>query len=259
MIQAMPGEPSQRRATWLGHSTVLLELGGARLLTDPVLRPRVSMLRRHAPPASMPAGVDAVLISHLHRDHADLPTLRQLPAGTPVVAPAGSSRYLRGLDVREVDAGDAVEVAGVEVRAVPAEHGGARNPGARRLPALGFLAGGVYFAGDTDMFEDMRDFAPLAAALLPIWGWGAVLGPGHLNPEGAARALSLLRPRLVVPIHWGTLLAAGFGRRHAHLLREPVESFQAHVQRLAPEVEVRVPEVGVPIDLPADALYSESG
>ncbi len=242
---------SERRATWLGHSTVLLELAGARLLTDPVLRKRVTFLRRHAPSAPDTGAVDAVLLSHMHRDHTDLPTLKRLPADTPVLAPRGSARILRGLAVREVDAGEEIELAGARIDVVTAEHSGARNPGGRNLPALGFVTEGVYFAGDTEMFEAMADLAPLAAALLPIWGWGAVLGPGHLDPEGAARALSLLRSQVVIPIHWGTLLAVGFGRRHAHLLRKPVDDFLRHARRLAPEVEVRVPEVGVPIELPA--------
>jgi L-ascorbate metabolism protein UlaG (beta-lactamase superfamily) len=228
---------------------VLLELDGARLLTDPLLRPRVAFLRRHGPPAEVPEGVDAVLLSHMHRDHVDLPSLRRLAAGTRVIAPVGSARALRRFDVREVEVGDSVDIEGVRIEVVRAEHGGARNPGGRAMPALGFAAAGVYFAGDTDMFEEMAVLAPLAAALLPIWGWGPVLGPGHLNPEGAAQALSLLRPQMVIPIHWGTLLAAGFGRRHAHLLKDPAEEFLRHARRLAPEVEVRIPEIGVPTPL----------
>ena len=249
----MAEEPGKRRATWLGHSSVFLELAGARLLTDPLLRSRVAFLRRHAPPATLPGAVDAVLLSHMHRDHTDLPSLRRLPPGTLVIAPVGSRAILRGLNVREIEVGETVAVAGVDIAAVPAVHGGTRNPGGRTLPALGFVADGVYFAGDTDMFEGMGDLGPLAAALLPIWGWGPVLGPGHLDPEEAARALSFLKPELVVPIHWGTLLAAGFGQRHAHLLREPLEDFLRHAGRLAPDVEVRVPRVGEPIDVPAPA------
>jgi L-ascorbate metabolism protein UlaG (beta-lactamase superfamily) len=249
----MADESVRRRVTWLGHSSVVLELGNARLLTDPLLRSRVAFLRRHGAPAELPEGVDAVLLSHMHRDHADLPSLRRLPSGTLVIAPVGSGAILRGLNVREVDVGDTVEVAGVEIAVVQAVHGGTRNPGGRALPALGFVADGVYFAGDTDMFEGMADLGPLATALLPIWGWGPALGPGHLDPEEAARALSLLNPELVVPIHWGTLLAAGFGRRHAHLLREPVDDFLRHARRLAPNVEVWVPSVGEPIEVPAVA------
>src|SRR4051794_9930300 len=73
------------RITWLGHATTLVELGGATVLTDPLLRGRVAHLRRHAPRARQPERLDAVLISHLHRDHADGPSLRRLPEGVPVI------------------------------------------------------------------------------------------------------------------------------------------------------------------------------
>jgi L-ascorbate metabolism protein UlaG (beta-lactamase superfamily) len=75
-------------------------------------------------------------------------------------------------------------------------------------------------------------------ALVPIWGWGPSLGPGHMDPEGAARAVALVRPRIAVPIHWGTFLPIGLGRRHARVLRDPPEAFARHVARLAPTVRV---------------------
>ena len=70
-------------------------------------------------------------------------------------------------------------------------------------------AGAVYFPGDTDLFPEMGSLAPVDAALLPIWGWGPTLGPGHLDPDGAVRATQLIEPRLVIPIHWGTYAPAG--------------------------------------------------
>ena len=77
----------------------------------------------------------------------------------------------------------------------------------RPADALGYvIAGGgrrVYFAGDTELFEEMSELRPIDLALLPVWGWGPSLNPGHLDPAGAARALALLRPRVAVPIHWG--------------------------------------------------------
>ena len=62
----------------------------------------------------------------------------------------------------------------------------------------------VYFAGDTDLFDGMADLAPVDVALLPIWGWGPTMGPGHMDPARAAQAAALLRARLAIPIHWGT-------------------------------------------------------
>jgi L-ascorbate metabolism protein UlaG (beta-lactamase superfamily) len=237
------------RVTWLGHASVLIEARGARLLTDPVLRARVMHLRRHAPPVDLPERVDAVLISHLHHDHADMPTLRRLPAGTRVIAPRGAGRVLQGLSVDEVEVGDEIAVGEARVRVVYAAHPVKRMPWGAETPAVGFEVGGIYFAGDTELFDAMTDLAPLDAALLPVWGWGPSLGPGHLDPLEAATALPMLRPRIAVPVHWGTFLPYGLERRHGHLLRQPVEQFVRHAERLAPEVRVVVPSVGEPIDV----------
>ena len=100
---------------------------------------------------------------------------------------------------------------------------------------------GVYFAGGTDLFPELEALggATLDLALLPVWGWGPSLGPGHLNPYTAAQALTLLRPRVAIPIHWGTYAHAWAtaGRRY---LRRPAEDFARHAARLAPDVDVRV-------------------
>ncbi len=80
---------------------------------------------------------------------------------------------------------------------------------------------------------------------MPIWGWGPSLGPGHLDPRRAAEALALLRPRVAVPIHWGTYYPVQATRlRLPAFLREPVWTFERLAAELAPEVEVRVLEVG---------------
>jgi L-ascorbate metabolism protein UlaG (beta-lactamase superfamily) len=232
------------RVTWLGHATVLIELGPLRVLTDPVLRGRIAHLRRHAPVADPPDRLDAVLLSHLHRDHADGPSLRRLPAA-PVLVPAGAAATVRRLGAREVvelRAGDAIPLAGGTVTAVPAVHEGRRSPLHRAVDALGFVVERgprVYFAGDTDRFDGMADLAPLDLALLPIWGWGTSIGPGHLDPRGAAEAVALLRPRVVVPIHWATYLPYGYPAAH-RLLRDPGAAFATHVAELAPATRVVV-------------------
>ena len=228
---------------------MLLELGGARLLTDPVLRPRLAHLRRHgtAPRADAAARLDAVLLSHLHRDHFDRPSLRRLDPDVAVIAPRGAARALRRLGlghVIEVRAGERVELGGASVTAVPAEHDGRRHPLAPATDALGFVVAAdrrVYFAGDTDVFDDMSALAvDLDVALLPVWGWGPSLGPGHMDPLAAARATALLRPRVAVPIHWGTFFPLGLERLRGARLVEPPREFANHVTRLAPDVEVRI-------------------
>ena len=141
------------------------------------------------------------------------------------------------------------------VTATEALHEGRRRPlGGPAADAVGFLieAAGkrIYFAGDTDLFDGMGDLAgDLDVALLPVWGWGPRLGPGHLDPDRAARAVALLRPRLAVPIHWGTFFPLGLASRRPELLRDPPHDFAARVAELAPEVEVRVLEPGGSLDL----------
>ncbi len=243
-----PGAPP-RRVTYVGHGTVLVELGGARLLTDPVLRRWVGPLRRQGPPPARAdlGPLDAVLISHLHHDHADLRSLRRLGRGVPMVVPPGTGSFFerKGFAVvAELAPGESIRRGGVAVTATEAAHSGGRR-GAPEAEAVGFvLEGGgrrVYFAGDTDLFERMEGLAgDLDLALLPVWGWGPTLGPGHLDPERAARAAALLAPRIAVPIHWGTLYPFGLARLRPGPLRSPGREFAARVGELAPQVEARV-------------------
>ncbi|HEU5063263.1 MAG TPA: MBL fold metallo-hydrolase [Solirubrobacterales bacterium] len=239
----------QDTLTYVGHATVLIELDGVRLLTDPVLRRRVGPLVRHgaAPAPEVTKDLDAVLISHLHRDHLDLPSLRQLGSGVPLLVPPGSLEIFdrHGFaDVTELGSGESSRVGGLTVTAVDAHHEGGRRRFAPDPQAIGFLVSGrrdVYFAGDTDFFPGMEDLSPaLDLALLPVWGWGPSIGPGHLDPEGAARAAAALSPRLAVPIHWGTLYPFGLRRLRGAPLRSPGEAFAAHASKLAPQVETRV-------------------
>lgn len=237
-----------RRITWLGHATVMLELDGARLLTDPVLRGRVAHLRRHAPRVAV-APVDAVLISHAHHDHLDRPSLREVARpDTAALVPHGAAALVRDLGfgaVREVAAGETVQVGGVHVEAVPAWHPTRRFPRRAEHDALGYLCERIWFAGDTGLDPAMEALrGRVDVALLPIWGWGPALGPGHLDPAAAARAAALVAPEIVVPIHWGTFLPLGTHRRHAAVLREPAEAFAAQVAGAAPGVRVATLAVG---------------
>jgi L-ascorbate metabolism protein UlaG (beta-lactamase superfamily) len=245
------------RISWLGHSTVLVELDGVRLVTDPVLRARVLHLRRTAPVDwTALHDLDAAVVSHAHYDHLDAPSLRRLGPSMPLVVPRGAARLLRrhGFEqVVELESGDETRVGSLMIRATHAEHGGRRGLFGVQAAALGFLVSGsarVYFAGDTDIFDGMSSLAPnLDVALLPVAGWGSRLPPGHLDPLRAAEALRLLRPRVAVPIHWGTYRRLGLSR-DAATLREPAESFARLAAELAPEVDVRVVPVGGTLDLP---------
>ena len=225
---------------------MLLEHGGVRLLTDPVLRSRLVHLRRHGEAPTVPERVDAVLLSHLHYDHLDLPSLNLLPGDVRVLAPEGAAALLRQAGVRnvvELAPGDTADVAGLRVEATPAEHDDRRRPLGVRATPIGFVVRSrpsIYFAGDTGSFRGMADLAPVDLALLPVAGWGPTLGPGHMDAEQAAEAAALLRPAVAVPIHWGTLHPRG--RRRGAWFHAPPHEFAARVAELAPDVEVRILE-----------------
>lgn len=95
-------EAATGRVTWLGHASVLIDLDGVRLLTDPLLTRRVHLLRRRVPAPAVPAGVDAILLSHLHRDHVHLRSLKLVAPGARVLAPAGAGRLLARSGAAEV-------------------------------------------------------------------------------------------------------------------------------------------------------------
>jgi L-ascorbate metabolism protein UlaG (beta-lactamase superfamily) len=238
------------RVTYVGHATVLVEIDGVRLLTDPVLRRRVGPLRRHGAPPDprLAEDVDAVLISHLHHDHADVSSLRRLSRTVPMLAAPGAGDFLTRLgfgDVRELAPGDSGSVGGIRVTATEANHPPSGRRFERASRAVGFELAGrrrIYFAGDTDLFDGMETIGAgeLDLALLPIWGWGTNIGAGHLDPERAARAAALLSPRAAVPIHWGTLYPLGLARLRPEPLRAPAREFAIWMRELAPQVELLV-------------------
>jgi L-ascorbate metabolism protein UlaG (beta-lactamase superfamily) len=243
-----PTESPRAAITWLGHATALIEIDGVRLLTDPVLRDRVGPLVRVAQEVQTEAlgQLDCVLLSHLHSDHAHLSSLRKLARSTPILAPRGAARWLyrHGLRaVSELAAGEQTSVEGLQVRATPAVHEARRRPFGPQAEPIGYVVRGsrsVYFAGDTDLFEAMSDLeGAVDLALLPVWGWGPRLGPGHLDPERAARAAAIIAPAIAIPIHWGTL-APGWRRHRSVDLQRPAREFAAHANRYAPRVQVRL-------------------
>jgi L-ascorbate metabolism protein UlaG (beta-lactamase superfamily) len=245
---------------YVGHSTLLMELDGVRLLTDPVTRARIGPLRRVEPVPRRPAlaGIDAVLISHLHWDHLDFPSLRDLGHRVPLVVPAGTEPWLRASGFRHVQGiavGEQLELGGIKIEAVPALHSGFRPPLGPTAPALGYVLRGsrsVYFAGDTDLFDGMTGLGgTIDVALIPVWGWGPTLGRGlHLDPLRAAEAVRLIRPRAAVPIHWGTYWPHAMGPLFAERLVEPPAAFVEYAAELAPDVRTLPTEVGGRVRLP---------
>ena len=248
------------RVVWGGHATVRIDMDGVRLLTDPLLVGRIGHLRRVVPvPPGLTEDVDAVLVSHVHRDHLDLPTLRRIAPEVPVIAPAGARRVVARADcptIVELVPGQETTVGDVRVRATPAAHRGGRMGAGGAGLAVGFVLEGtaaVYFAGDTDLFPEMEALAdPLDLALLPVGGWSPHLGPGHLDAMRAAEALARCGARIGVPIHWGTYAPLGVPRG-ARYLHDPGPDLRRIAASVAPDAEVRVLAPGVPLHLPPRA------
>jgi len=242
------------RLTFLGHSTVLLDLDGIRVLTDPLFGHLAGgAIWRHAPAVLSDAleGLSAVFISHGHLDHLDLASLRVLPGHPALVVPAGLGRIVAGVAhgvVHEVRAGDRLDVGALTLEAVHAEHGRRRSIFTTAEGALGVLIAGstsIYFAGDTGLFPAMGQLAGrVDVALLPVGGWGPTLGRGHLDPRTAAEAVARIRPAIATPIHWGTLYPRGLRRLARRRFEGPGEAFRDAVAAVAAHVDVRVLQPG---------------
>ena len=241
-IESTPGPPpppqvtgAALRATFVNHSTLLLQTAGLNILTDPVWSRRVSPVQwtgpeRHRAPGirfeDLPS-IHVLLISHNHYDHFDVPTLRRIAAThQPVVfCPLGLAAPLRRLgftDVHELDWWQAQSWHGVRAHCVPAQHFSARTPWDRnRTLWCGWMlesqSGNIYFAGDTgfcDVFAALRQhFASIRLALLPIGAYEPewFMGPVHMTPEQAVEARDIMGASSAIAIHFGTFALADDG------------------------------------------------
>jgi L-ascorbate metabolism protein UlaG (beta-lactamase superfamily) len=177
----------------------------------------------------------------------------------PTLVPRGLGSLVRSWgfgNVTEMRVGDEVAVGSLLISAVRAVHSGRREPAGPTADALGFVVSGaertIYFAGDTDLFDGMRELGDrgIDVALLPVWGWGPRLGPGHMNPERAAEAVALLRPTVTIPIHWGTLWPMVMPWRRSRLIDPPIRLVD-EVRRRQLESRVEVLAPGATFDLDA--------
>ena len=245
------------RLTWVGHATVVIDVGGVRLLTDPLLRRHAGTLRRigASPSPEVWRNPDAVLVSHLHYDHAELASLRLVP-GAPILTGPANARWLRRrvrAELFEPGSGGWVRVGpDVEVRLVRADHRHRPMPH-RPNDAHGHLIRTaeqvVWFAGDTSLYPEMAKLSELAGrpidvALVPIAGWGRGLSGGHLDPSQAAEACLLVQPGAALPIHHGTLHPRGYQRLSSlDWMHRPLAAFREELAARAPDV--RLLEVGL--------------
>jgi L-ascorbate metabolism protein UlaG (beta-lactamase superfamily) len=245
--------------TWWGHSTSTWRDGGTRVLFDPVLTVRLGHLRRvrGGVPDPDAAQADIILISHLHADHAHLPSLRLVPASAILIAPAGSRRLFtpltaRGLTLREVEPGDHVEFGGLRIHVLSADHDGRRHPASPHGgPALGFVVEGTlrcWYPGDTGPHLGYEKVVDIDVALLPVGGWGPTLGQGHLDAKQAAKAVHRAHASHAVPVHWGTWWPIGLPQR-PDLIDLPAAAFAEHVARLSPTTRVHLLRHGESVTL----------
>ncbi|WP_020387201.1 MBL fold metallo-hydrolase [Kribbella catacumbae] len=240
------------RITWWGHSTTTIEENGTRLLTDPVLTSRIAHVRRRRGPApTAEAGrCDAALVSHLHADHLHLTSLPLIAPDAALVVPRGAAKLIQVHSGAvyadrciEVAPGNQIRVGGLDITVVTAAHDGRRLPwSAYSAPALGFRVEGapsVWFAGDTDLYDDLAaEAGPVDLALVPVGGWGPSLGPGHLDPVRAAEAVRRVGARAAVPVHFGTFWPIGCDWLKPELFLPPGEQFKKVMAEVDPAVRV---------------------
>ena len=230
------------RVTWLGHSTLLIEIGGVRVLTDPVWGPRASPVRFIGPRRFQPVPVrleslppvDVVLISHDHYDHLDYPTIRRLARRcVPFVTPLGVGAHLESWGVApgritELDWWEYHDLPGSDVRvsAAPAQHFSGRTTGTRNSTlwssyVVQSAQHRVFFSGDTGLtpqYARIRaQLGPFDLVMLEVGGWHPAWGDMHLGPGHALEAVALLGAAAWLPVHWGTFSLA------MHAWDEPAE------------------------------------
>jgi len=253
------------RATWLGHSTVLIEIDGVRVLTDPVWGPRASPSRHIGPKRFQPVPValralppiDLVVVSHDHYDHLDYPTIRELAKlDVPFVTSLGVGAHLEAWGVQptritELDWWESHDEprTGLSVTAAPSQHFSGRGLKDRNATLwssfiLRSERHAVFFSGDTGLtnaYQMIRErCGPFDLVMLEIGAFHPAWGDIHLGPENALRAHALLGGGPFLPVHWGTFSLA------MHAWDQPAEV----LLDLAPKrgAQLVMPRLGEPVE-----------
>ena len=253
------------RATWLGHSTVLIEIAGKRIVTDPVWGPRASPSRIAGPKRFQPVPVplrhmppiDLVVLSHDHYDHLDYPTVKELAkAGVPFVTSLGVGAHLEAFGVQphlitELDWWDHYELPGSDVRvtAAPSQHFSGRGLKDRNATLWSSMVirsskHKVFFSGDTGLTAEyglIRErLGPFDLVMLEVGAFHPSWGDIHLGPMNALKAHELLGGGPFLPVHWGTFSLA------LHAWDDPAETLFA--QAPLRNVQLVMPQLGEPVE-----------
>lgn len=222
------------RVTWLGHSSVLVEIDGARVLTDPLLSERASPVDWTGPkrwyPSPIPLEklppIDAVVISHDHYDHLDQRTIARIKDwDTKFVVPLGVGADLAywgvpASKIVELDWWDVAPIGNLAIHLTPARHASGRGVTDRDAKLWGgyMLVGTnhrVYYSGDSGLFPGLRDvgirFGPIDLTMIEIGQYDAAWPDWHMGPEQAIMAHQMVQGRLFLPVHWGAIALASHG------------------------------------------------
>lgn len=228
-----PPTPGDVRVTWLGHSTTIVEIEGARILIDPVFGEHTSPLpvgpsRWYEPLIALEdiKDVDAILISHDHYDHLDYPTIAAMKDKVPLfIAPLGVGAHLEYWGVPqerivELDWWEEKRVKDLRIVATPSRHASGRHilDQNRTLWAGYALVGAqkrVMYSGDTGLFDGMAEIGeklgPFDLVMVEVGAYDQAWPDWHLGPEQAVRATQMMRGKLMLPVHWGLFNLANHG------------------------------------------------
>lgn len=256
------------RVVYIGHATLLLEVGDCRVMTDPNFDAHLGrILHRVNPPgitlAELPP-LDAILLTHAHADHLSFTTLDALPDSIPLFAPGPVAQWLQKLGYSQAQAfmpGEKISIKGMTVHAASARHAGNRYGidwwrSAANMYLLDSGTTSCFFAGDTALTSTTHDLVTeslkkydrvLDVALLPIgyapW-WKPGFRRGHLSSDDALELFRRLKARFFIPYHWGTF---------QHVTSGPYDAIKRLRSQLASHsrgADVRILEPGQSIEIP---------